>query len=100
MAKPSPSRNETGSGIIQAGKDLRRSQANFLLPAGSAMRPDQIAQDFIQLSLENFWGCRLQRPSGQPAPAFNCPHREKAFPCIQSDFFFQLKATLPIVKLV
>lgn len=45
-------------------------------------------------------GWRLHSISGHPAPLLTCPHLEKLFPYTPPDFFFQLKATLPITKLV
>lgn len=45
-------------------------------------------------------GWRLHSISEHPAPLLTCPHPEKLFPYTQPDFFFQLKAMLPITKLV
>lgn len=41
--------------------DLRRSQSSLLLPARSALKPDHIAQSFIQSGLE-------PPPHGLPGP--------------------------------
>jgi len=56
------------------------------------MRPDQVAQVFIQLGPDNLEEWTPHNPSGQPVPLFRCPHREKVFPYIQPKFLGSIYA--------
>lgn len=47
---------------------------------------DEVAQGFIQLSIENLQGWRLLGLSGLPLPLPDCPQGEKDSPYIQSCF--------------
>lgn len=75
----------------QAGKDLRRSPVQRPAQAGSAVRPGQATQGFIQSSFENLQGWRCQKP---PCATYGTrsPHGEKVFPYIRFEYLISTYA--------
>lgn len=69
--------------INHAGVDLRR----FLLqPPAESRVSCEVRQGFSGLYLLKLW--RTQSPTGKIVLVADCPHGKKAFPCIQSEWFF------------
>lgn len=60
------------------------------------MTSDQLAPDFVQLSLENLQERQLHILSGQPVPPPDCPHGKKVSPYVQSQLLLLL--FMPIVS--
>lgn len=96
------SQDHRTTGYFMSEGTWRGLWSNLPLKAGAAVRSDQVAQDFIQLGLENLQGRRLDSLSGQPIPLFECPHGERICPYILSEtlaFYFVPIASRPPSRL-